>query len=448
MKPIAVGRRAAVLTAARYAMVLAGAMGTLVPESAAAQGKPSAGGVRIAVTVPASVEPNPVDGRVLVILANTNEPEPRFQVGRGLSSQPIFGIDVDGLRPGQAAILDGDTHGWPVASLREIPAGHYWVQAVLNVYTTFHRADGHTIKAHMDQWEGQHWNRSPGNLYSTPQQVTIGHEASLIHISLTQRIPPIAPAQDSKYIRHIKFRSDLLSKWWGHDIYLGAYVLLPPGYDEHPTAHYPIAYYQDHFQPTFSAWRETPPDSSAPAPVRARQQQAYRFTQDWTSGKLPKFLIVGFQHPTPYYDDSYAVNSANNGPYGDALWGEMVPRVERQFRAIGQPWARVTFGGSTGGWESIAWQIFYPDSLNGTWTACPDPVDFHYFQLVNIYQDSNAFRPNAPWKQTNVRGWERTPDNQSLMNQMDASHLEAVYGSRGRSGDQNGHLHGCLRPHG
>jgi hypothetical protein len=436
MKPIAVGRRAAGPTAARYVMVLAGAMGALAPASAAAQAKPSAGGVRIAVTVPASVEPNPVDGRVLVILASTNEPEPRFQVGRGLTSQPIFGIDVDGLRAGQAAILDGDTHGWPVASLREIPAGQYWVQAVLNVYTTFHRADGHTIKAHMDQWEGQHWNRSPGNLYSTPQQVTIGHEGSVIHISLTQRIPPIAPAQDSKYIRHIKFRSDLLSKWWGHDVYLGAYVLLPPGYDEHPTAHYPIAYYQDHFQPTFSAWRETPPDSGAPAQVRARQQQAYRFTQDWTSGKLPKFLIVGFQHPTPYYDDSYAVNSANNGPYGDALWGEMVPRVERQFRAIGQPWARVTFGGSTGGWESIAWQIFYPDSLNGTWTACPDPVDFHYFQLVNIYQDSNAFRPNAPWKRTDVRGWERTPDNQSLMNQMDASHLEAVYGSRGRSGDQ------------
>jgi hypothetical protein len=435
MKATVHRRHAAASVAAWRGITLTGAMLALAA-AAGAQPRSTPAGLQIWVTVPASVEPKPVDGRILVILANTKDPEPRFQVGRGLTSQPIFGIDVDGLAPGQHATVDMMAHGWPVASLREIPPGQYWVQAVLNVYTTFHRSDGHTIKAHMDQWEGQHWNRSPGNLYSTPQRVTIGTSPSIIHVSLDNRIPAIEPVADTKYIRHIKFRSDILSKWWGHDMYLGAYVLLPPGYDEHPTAHYPVAYYQDHFSPTFRTWRETPPDSTAPARVRAQQEQAYRFTQDWTSGKLPKFLIVGFQHPTPYYDDSYAVNSANNGPYGDALWGEMVPRVEHQFRAIGQPWARVTFGGSTGGWESIGWQIFYPDSLNGTWTACPDPMDFHYFQLVNIYEDSNAFRPNAEWKETDVRGWERTPDNQSLMNQMDASHLEAVYGSRGRSGDQ------------
>ena len=415
---------------------LAGLLVALAPVRGLAQGNPHSNSVQFAVTVPASLEAHPVDGRVLVIVARTNDQEPRFQVGRGLSSQPIFGVDVDGLRPGQAAVIDATTRGWPVESVREIPAGTYWVQAVLNVYTTFHRADGHVIKAHMDQWEGQHWNRSPGNLVSAPQQVTIGPSAGTIRITLSQRIPPIEPPQDTKYVKHIKFRSDKLSAWWGHDIYLGAFVLLPPGYDEHPDAHYPVAYYQDHFQRTFSLWRENPPDASATGRVRAQQEQAYRFTQDWTSGKLPKFLIVAFQHPTPYYDDSYAVNSANNGPYGDALWGELVPRIEKQFRAIGQPWGRVTFGGSTGGWESIAWQLFYPDSLNGTWTACPDPVDFHYFQLVNIDDDSNAFRPNASWKRTDVRGWERTPDNQSTMNQMDASHLEAVYGSRGRSGDQ------------
>jgi enterochelin esterase-like enzyme len=423
--------------ARRCALAVVASVG-LVSSRGAGQSAPpaSAGGVRFSVTVPAAVEPNPVDGRVLLIIARSNEQEPRFQVGRGLTSQPIFGVDVDGLRPGQAAVVDATTHGWPLVSLRSIPPGQYWVQAVLNVYTTFHRADGHTIKAHMDQWEGQHWSRSPGNLYSTPQQVTLGPSTGVIRVTLDHRIPPIEPVADTKYIRHIKFRSEMLSKWWGHDIYLGAYILIPPGYDEHPTAHYPVAYYQDHFKPTFSPWREDPPDPSATGRAKMQQEQAYRFTQDWTSGKLPKFLIVGFQHPTPYYDDSYAVNSANNGPYGDALWGEMVPRIEKEFRAIPQPWGRVTFGGSTGGWESIAWQVFYPDSLNGTWTACPDPVDFHYFQLVNIYEDSNAFRPNASWKTTDVRGWERTPDNQSLMNQMDASHLESVYGSRGRSGDQ------------
>jgi len=409
---------------------------TMIAGNASAQRSPRPTGQRFEISVPASVEPNPVDGRVLLIISQAAGEEPRFQVGRGLNSQPLFGIDVDGLKPGTAAIVDGAAHGWPIESVNEMPPGKYWVQAVLNVYTTFHRADGHTIKAHMDQWEGQHWNRSPGNLYSKPQEITITGTSGVYRISLTERIPAIQPATDTKYVKHIKFRSEILSKWWGHDIYLGAYVVLPPGFDEHPNAKYPVAYYQDHFQPTFGSWRETPPDPAAPARVRTRQAQSYRFTQDWVSGRLPKFLIVGFQHPTPYYDDSYAVNSANNGPYGDAIWNELVARVERDFRAIGKPWSRVTFGGSTGGWESLAWQILYADSLNGTWSACPDPVDFHYFQMVNIYEDSNAFRPNSPWKSDNIRGWERTPDNQTLMSQMDASHLESILGTHGRSGDQ------------
>ncbi len=330
--------------------VLAPAAAAWGVQRAAAQGASPArtpartSGIRFEIVVPASVEPRPVDGRMLLVIARANDPEPRFQVGRGLTSQPLYGVDVDGLRPGEPAVIDAGTHGWPVASLRDIPSGDYWVQAVLNVYTTFHRADGHTIKAHMDQWEGQHWNRSPGNLYSTPQRVTLGPAARTIRVQLTQRIPPIEPPKDTKYIRHIKFRSAILSRWWGHDIYLGAYVLLPDGYDEHPSAHYPVAYYQDHFKPTFSPWQESPPESSLTGRARANAEAAYRFTQDWKSGKLPRMIIVGFQHPTPYYDDSYAVNSANNGPYGDALWSEMVPRIEHDFRVIAEPWARVTFG--------------------------------------------------------------------------------------------------------
>jgi enterochelin esterase-like enzyme len=391
---------------------------------------------RFEITVPPTVSAGPLDGRVLLMIANTNETEPRFQVGRGVTSQPLFGVDVENLKAGQAAIVDATARGWPVESIAQIPAGDYWVQAVLNKYTTFHRADGHTIKAHMDQWEGQKWNRSPGNLYSAPQKVHVDPKGGAIRIALTQTIPPIDPPSDTKYVRHIKFRSDLLSKWWGHEMDLGAFVLVPDGFDEHPNAHYPVAYYQDHFAPTFRGFRETPADAGATGTLRQQQESAYRFYQDWTTGKLPRMLIVGFQHPTPFYDDSYAVNSQNNGPYGDALWGELVPRIEKQFRAIGQPWARTTFGGSTGGWESIAWQVMYPDSLNGTWTACPDPVDFHYFQLVNIYTDANAFYPNSEWKHEPIRPWQRQVEEQAMMSQKDASHLEAVLGTRGRSGDQ------------
>ena len=130
------------------------------------------------------------------------------------------------------------------------------------------------------------------------------------------------------------------------------------------------------------------------------------------------------------------MNSANNGPYGDALMQEFIPKVEEQFRAIGEPWARTVYGGSTGGWESLAWQIFYPDTFNGTWTFCPDPVDFHYFQMVNIYEDDNAFYPNSEWKTSAIRPWQRSTDDQVMMNQRDGSRIEAVLGTKGRSGDQ------------
>jgi len=395
------------------------------------------GGVRFSISYPASLDAGPLDGRVLLVVSSTNDREPRFQVGRGLNSQPLFGVDVEGLAPGQAAVVDASTRGWPVESLAALPAGDYWVQAVLNVYTTFNRADGHTIKAHMDQWEGQHWNTSPGNLMSAPRLVHLDPAAGgTIGIELGEKMPPIDPPQDTKYVKHVKFRSEILSKWWGTDIYLGAIVVLPEGFDEHPDARYPVAYNQGHFPRTWNGFRETPPGDDLTGQARERAEAGYRFFQEWTSGKLGRFLIVLIQHPTPFYDDSYAVNSENSGPYGDALTQEFIPKIEQQFRAIGEPWARTIYGGSTGGWESLAWQVFYPDLFNGTWTFCPDPVDFRYFQMVNIYEDDNAFYPNSEWKTSPVRPAQRRTDDQVIMSQWDMGHLEAVLGSRGRSGDQ------------
>lgn len=392
---------------------------------------------RIEVTLPASLEGKPLDGRLLLVIAKTNQREPRFQVNWGLTAQPLFGLDVDGWKPGQAAVFDSSTRGWPVESLSGIPAGTYWVQAVLNVYTTFTRSDGHTVKAHMDQWEGQQWNRSPGNLISEPQEVRFDPASNEpVRLTLSKRLPPVDPPKDTRYVKHIKFRSDLLSRWWGHDIFLGAVVVLPEGFDDHPDARYPVVYNHGHFPATFNGFREDPPPAGLTGQARAQAEAQHRFFKDWVSGRLGRFLLVLMQHPTPFYDDSYAVNSANNGPYGDALTQELMPRVERQFRAVGEPWARTLTGGSTGGWESLAWQVLYPDLFNGVWTFCPDPVDFRYFQLVNIYQDRNAFYPNSDWKTEPVRPWQRTTDDQVLMSQKDASHLEAVLGTRGRSGQQ------------
>ena len=414
--------------------------GSLLAIVLACGGTTAPSDLRFEVSLSPELEVGPLDGRVILLISTTDETEPRFQSLRSQTPPQIIGDDVEGLRPGESTMLHASSRGYPLESLSEIPPGDYFVQAVFNTYTTFNRSDGHTIKAHMDQWEGQKWNRSPGNLLSPVERVHIDPaDGGVIPLTLTELIPPLEPPEDTDYVKHIRFRSYLLSEWWGHDVDLGAVVVLPGGFEDHPDARYPVVYWHGHFPSTFRGFRETPPEEGLTGQALARAESQYRFFQEWESGALGRFVLVFMQHPTPFYDDSYAVNSENNGPYGDALTQELIPRVEFEFRGIGEPWARTLSGGSTGGWESLAWQVFYPDMFNGTWSFCPDPVDFRYFQMVNIYDDANAFYPGngeSPWKKSSVRPWMRGTDDQVFMDQRDASHLEAVLGSKGRSGDQ------------
>jgi enterochelin esterase-like enzyme len=401
---------------------------------------------RIEVSFSREVRATAADGRVIVIISKSMQGEPRFQAAWGLQTQQLFGLTVDGLRPGDVATLDASATGYPLRSLKDLPPGAYNVQAVLHLYETFHRADGHTVKLPMDDGEGQHWNTSPGNLLSKPMTVNVAAD-SVVKIEMTEMIPPIELPKDTKYVRHLRMESKLLSKFWGRPMHLGAIVLVPEGFDEHPQQHYPVAFLQGHFPAAFPRFRESPPEPGLKGPAKARADAAYRFYQEWASGRLPKMLIVETQHPTPYYDDSYGVNTANSGPYGDALTQELYPALEKKFRAIGEPWARVVFGGSTGGWMTLAQQIFYPEYFGGAWGFCPDPVDFHAFQLINVYKDRNAFFDEGPW--LNIpRPLGRLPDGHTLMTMEDFTRSELVIGDRGRSGGQMDAFHATFGPAG
>ena len=387
-----------------------------------------------------------VDGRVILIVSRELKGEPRFQVTWGTDTQQIFGLDVDGWRPGDTVRIDSAAAGHPLRSIRELPAGTYNVQAVLNVYETVHRSDGHVLKLHMDEGEGQHWSRSPGNLLSKPKEVQIGPD-TVVPIEMTDVIPPIAPPKDTRYIRHVQLESKLLTKFWGRPVHVGAIVLVPEGFDDHPQQRYPVAYLQGHFPSDYRGFSETPPGAGLNGPQRQRAESDHRLFQEWTSGRLPKMLIVLTQHATPYYDDSYGVNTANMGPYGDALTQELYPLVEKQFRAIGQPWARVLFGGSTGGWITLAQQIFYPEYFGGAWGFCPDPVDFHTFQLVNVYDDRNAYFDIGPFQKT-PRPLGRLPNDHILATIEEFSRQELVLGAHGRSGGQLDAFHAVFGPTG
>jgi len=406
----------------------------------------SASSVRFAISFPAASSPDPLDGRMLLLVSTDGAKEPRFQINEDLNTQQVFGVDVDGLKAGQEVIVDTHAFGYPLPSLSDLKPGEYWVQALLHRYETFHRSDGHTVKLPMDRGEGQQWNSAPGNLYSTPQKITIsaGDDRSL-KISLDKVIPPIDPPKDTKYVKHIKIQSDLLTKFWGRPMYLGANVLLPEGFDSHPNAHYPLVIFHGHFPADFDGFRDTPPDPNLKPDYSDRfhlegynkiqQEYAHKFYQEWTGPDFPRLIIIEIQHANPYYDDSYAVNSANLGPYGDAITYELIPAVEKQFRGIGKGWARFMYGGSTGGWEALAAQIFYPDDYNGAWGACPDPIDFRAYTVVNIYEHENAYRSSAPWKQT-PRPGKRNYLGELASTLQEMNYLELALGSKSRSGGQ------------
>ena len=408
--------------------------------------RPAPSQTRFSVFFPKERSALPLDGRVLLIISMDSTREPRFQVNDGPNTQQIFGINVDGLKPGEEAIVDQKVLGFPRKTLLEIPRGEYWVQALLHKYETFHRADGHTVKLPMDRGEGQQWNRAPGNLYSVCKKVLIDPARSQsIPVALDKEIPPIEPPKDTKYVKHIQIKSERLSKFWGRDMSLGACVLLPYGFVEHPNARYPLVINQGHFPSTFGGWREAPPDTGSKPDYserfrihgynRIQQDYAYKLYQDWTSPDFPRFVIIEIQHANPYYDDSYAVNSANLGPYGDAIMYELIPYIEKKFRCIGQGWARFLYGGSTGGWEALAAQVFYPDEFNGCWAACPDPIDFRAYTVVNIYEHENAYFMDSPWKSTPRPGL-RNYRNEVTATMEEANRLELVLGDNARSGGQ------------
>jgi Putative esterase. len=417
------------------------------------------------ISFPKDMSAAPLDGHILLLISNDPKDEPRFQIGGNVDSQQMFGVDVDQWVPGSVARVDAKTIGFPVRDLSDIPAGDYTVQAVLNIYETFHLGNGKTVKLPPDKGEGQHWQTKPGNLMSAPAKIHLDPAAGgVVKITLDKKIPPIEQQEaavdstldwykvtdvqhddDNQWVKHVRIESPSLTKFWGRPTYVGAVILLPDGWAQHPDSRYPMIVYQDHYHRHFNGgtqFRSTPPnpklkDGDADQQKEyAHQQSAYKFFQDWTSDRLPHVIIVQPQHPTPYFDDSYAVNSANQGPYGDAIQHELLPQIEKDFHAIPDGWAHATYGGSTGGWEALATQVFYPDDYNGAWVACPDVIDFRAYGPANIYQDKNAFYLHGEGLGTIDEPEERTTDGHVRSTMEMTNRYEYVLGTHDRSGEQ------------
>lgn len=403
-------------------------------------------GGNIKVEIAPELESELKDGRLLLIFSTDSTAEPRFGINDNVGTNQVFGMDFENFEGGKSIDFDPETFGYPIEKLDSLPDDDYYVQAFIQKHDTFTRADGPTVKLPMDQGEGRQWARAPKNIYSKPQRVS-WKSGQKLNLTIDQIIPAFPEPEDTKYIKHIKFKSEKLSKFWGRDMYLGAHVLLPEGFEENPTQYYPLMIYHGHFPSDFGGFRTIPPDEelgeddySARFGIygyeKMQQQEAYDFYEKWTSDDFKRFIIIEIQHANPFYDDSYAVNSENLGPYGDAITYELIPEIEKQFRGIGEGWARFLYGGSTGGWEALAAQVFYPDEYNGCFAACPDPIDFRAFTTVNIYEDKNAYFKEGEFRQT------LRPGHRNYLGHVDAmvrdmNHRElAIGGTKTRSGDQ------------
>jgi putative esterase len=402
----------------------------------------AAQGPRFEISIPARLRAVPLTGRVYVFVSTKSDEEPRLGDRGESDCVPFYGVDVTALAAGTPAMIDGTTLGYPVASLNEIPPGDYYVQAVVSVYTEFHRADGRTLWLHDDQWEGQQFNISPANLVSEVQHVHLDAKRGYtIRLALARALPPVQVPPDTKWVRRIKIQSKMLSAWWGRPIYLGATVLLPHDYDRDTTRRFSVVYEQGHFSlrapfgfSTDSA-SETA-EQKAAREARSMREPGFEFYRAWRADDFPQMVAVTFQHPTPYFDDSYAVNSVNNGPYGDAIMQELIPYLEDHFRISREPSGRFLTGGSTGGWEALALQVYHPDFFGGTWVLYPDPVDFRSYELANIYSDTSAFvYPVADWMWSEVPA-EVEVTGQPRITVRQESQFEAVLGSHARSGEQ------------
>ena len=392
----------------------------------------------------------PVTGRVFIIVSRQDDEEPRL--GTGVTGNPLWGAEVRGYAAGDRAIVASGApgfRGYPLEEFADLPPGDYFVQAFLNVYTTFHRADGHVIEAHLNSGAFQNPFKAPGNAHSGVVSVSVD-DGGLGDLDLTidQVIQPPRPLADgevlqqgnfvdTEWVRYVKIKSEKLSRFWGRDMYLGANVLLPPGYDPDADERYPVLYMQGHssgFTPMPWAPEEWfVPDYEPSHPAVGPQLEG--FYEAWTSGALPRFVIVTFRDANPYFDTSYSVNSPNVGPYGDALTEELMPYLEEQFRIVDEPWGRVLAGRSTGGWEAAAMMVFYPDLFAVSYPWAPDPIDFRKLMQIDIYDSDNAFMNELEWIRTPLPA-QRDTDGLINYHVVDEHAYEQTVATYDRSGGQ------------
>ena len=380
----------------------------------------SATTLRFEVTAARGLLASPQDGRVLVVLGSDPRVPPLDSIGdTGMYVPPVLGRDAKGFTAGSTVVLDQSAAVYPIAHLSRLPKGEYYVQAVFDYNRDLRLPD------------------APLNLISKPLKVALDPATGgTVKLELTLRLPADEPPKSTEQVKLLKFRSEKLSKFHGRPMYLRTGIILPAGHAKEKERRYPVRVNIGGFGTRYTA-------------VLGMMQAESEFAKLWNAPTTPRMILVHLDGAGPF-GDPYQVNSANNGPYGDAVTQELIPYIEKTYRGVGKGYARVLEGASTGGWVSQALQMFYPDFFNGAWSHCPDPVDFRAFELINIYKDENVYinrfgfeRPSARELNGEVRFTMRNEVQREIimgrgdrwtLSGKDWGSWNAVFGPRGADG--------------
>ncbi len=371
--------------------------------------------IRFVVRFPAAVHPEPVTARVLLFLSRSGGREPRFALDF-FNLQPVYAIDVTNWAAGTPLVFDRQAFRDPDAlafpgPLHRLPTGAYQAQVLIDLDGT-----------------QRDFATGPGNLFSKPMACTLwGDRGGEWQLTCDQRVEPEAELTDTDWIKWVKVKSDRLSRFHGRDVYLRAAVVVPPDYAKETERRFPTCY----VVPGFGG-RHTD----------ARGWIGSEAGKRWQAGQAPLRMLRVFLDPDVPMGHSVFADSANNGPVGEALTQELVPEIERRFRAIPSAYGRFVAGHSSGGWSSLWLQVAYPDLFGGCWSTAPDPVDFRAFQTMNLYEDRNGHWTREGYPRPVARNREKVMQTFQQLNlwelvtgyggQLDS--FDAVFSPRGPDG--------------
>jgi enterochelin esterase-like enzyme len=342
----------------------------------------------------------PVSGRMLLFVSPGSGEKAVDMSMMAPTKVYIAGKEISHLLPGETVDIDADDGAFPGPLFQAAP-GDYEAQVVLDVAHTYNYA-----------------GRQPGDLISDVVALPRWNPQTepTITMTLTSTVPEppdaLAHMPDVQgALQRVDFSSPILSKFWGRNIHMKAWVLLPPGYSSHPREKYPTVYFTHGFGGSMDEMR------ARFAPV---------LYQKMKSGKMPKMIWVLLDESSPTGTHEFA-DGVNNGPWGTALTTELIPYLEEHYRMDAKVSGRFLQGHSSGGWATLWLQTTYPKIFGGTWSTSPDPSDFHAFSTIDLYAaGANMYRRADGTQQPIIRMHGTVV---ATMEQM--AHLETVLGDYG-----------------